>query len=71
MTQRMHWWSAIGLCGVGLLLIGCAQPTFYERHKETAYDAQGQARTDGWFFNQAFVDAIDQDLTACYAKKKP
>lgn len=71
MTQRMHWWSAMWLCGVALLLTGCSQPTFYERHKETAYDAHGKARGDGWFFNQAFIDAIDRDLKACYAKKQP
>ena len=55
-----------------LLLGACShQNKVYERHKEIAYDAQGKARTDGYFLNTEFLDALDADLQACYAKKSP
>jgi hypothetical protein len=41
----------------------------YERHKEIAYDAQGKVRDGYYTLNVEFLDALDADLQACYAKK--
>ena len=54
-----------------LLLGACSHPKVYERHKEIAYDVTGKARTDGYFLNTEFLNALDDDLQACYAKKAP
>lgn len=67
----MRLYNVIWMCCTVLLLVGCSHPRPYERHKEIAYDATGKARTDGYFLNTEFLNALDDDLTACYAKKAP
>ena len=67
----MRLYSVILMCSVVLLLGACSHQRSYERHKEIAYDVTGKARTDGYFLNTEFLDALDDDLTACYANKTP
>lgn len=61
----------IWLCCMALLLGACHQTKIYERHKELAYTKDGAVRTDGYFYNTAFMDALTADMDACYAKKAP
>ena len=80
MRQRTAWLSGIILC-CAMGLIGCARnsettsseiPTkFYDKHFERAYDASGQVRYGYGTLNLDYLDAIDADLKACYARKKP
>jgi hypothetical protein len=67
----MLWSSVISMCCMALLLAACSHPKSYERHKEIAYDVQGQPRTEGYFLNTEFLNALEADLQACYAKKAP
>ena len=69
MTRR-HWWTAIGLSCV-LASTGCGGSKIYERHVEPAYDAQGKIRKGYAAVNLEFLEALDADLRACYADKKP
>lgn len=50
--------------------IGCANPKFYDRVIEPAYDEHGQVRQGYATLNIPYLDAIDADLKACY-KDKP
>lgn len=67
----MRWFHVTSTCCMVLLLGACSQTKSYERHKEIAYTADGKVRTDGYFLNTEFLNALDADLQACYAKKAP
>lgn len=61
----------IGLC-CAMGLSSCAGKTkVYERHVQAAYDDKGQVRPNYATLNMEFLDALDKDLEACYADKKP
>ncbi len=70
MRLQMPWFSVISMCWL-LALTGCASPKFYERDVQTAYDAEGNVRPGYATLNIPYLDAINEDLKACYAKKKP
>lgn len=54
-----------------LVLTGCASHPFYERQVQTAYDEQGHERPGYATLNIEYLEAINIDLKACYAKKSP
>lgn len=66
----MPWCSVILLSSM-LVLTGCASPKFYDRQVQAAYDSQGHIRPGYATLNIEYLDAINQDLKACYAKKSP
>ena len=53
------------------LVAGCASPKVYERHMQAAYDETGQPRPGYYTLNVDYLNALHDDLTACYAKKSP
>lgn len=70
-----RWYNVTLISFMVLLLTGCSlfktATKSYERHKEVAYTKDGTPRTDGYFLNTPFLDALDADLQACYARKNP
>jgi len=65
----MRWYGVIGMCWIVLSsLNGCA-PKVYERHAEIAYTAEGKPRAGYLTLNAEFLDALNEDLQACYHHK--
>ncbi len=66
----MHWSNGI-LILLTLASSACASHPFYEREVQTAYDGTGTVRPSYATLNMAYLEAINEDLNACYAKKTP
>lgn len=68
----MHSFNAIWMSCTLLLLTaaGCSQSKTYEKHKDIAYDSLGHVREGYYSFNKDYIDALTDDLDACYGKKK-
>jgi hypothetical protein len=70
MTRKLLLTGTALYCVMGLS--SCAGKTkVYERHVEPAYDAHGQVRPGYATLNLEFLNALNDDLEACYKGKQP
>lgn len=69
---RTPWWGVIWM-SCALAWTGCAgHPTKpYERHVQASYDERGRALPGYATLNIEFLDALQEDLNACYKDKLP
>ncbi len=68
----MHWFNVtLPSCLLVLLVCaGCSGSKPYERHVEPAYDEHGQLREGYATINLDFLEALNEDLVACYKEKQ-
>ena len=65
----MRWYIVTLMCLiVGLMNSACSTKP-YERHIETAYTQTGQARAGYITINSDYMEALNEDLQACYRHK--
>lgn len=69
--RRMPLLTVTTLCCVMALTACATKVKPYERLVQAAYDDKGQIRDGYATLNLEYLEALSDDLEACYARKKP
>lgn len=65
----MRWFVVMSMCLIGLLTMSGCGPKAYERHIEPSYTQGGTPRPGYLTLNVEYLNALNDDLQACYRNK--